>query len=757
MAASKETRRTSLELNITGMNCASCVGRVEKALLGVPGVLEASVNLANGRATLKLALTPPEAAALEKAVVDAGYQATVARDRKADSERRKMQELAESEALKRAFLLATVLTFPIFVLEMGSHLIPAVADLIHGTLGHRNSWLLQFVLTTIVLAGPGRRFFQHGMPALLRLAPDMNSLVMLGTSAAWGYSCVVTFMPSVLPSDAANVYYEAAAVIVTLILMGRYLEVRAKGRTGEAIARLMSLQPETAKILCNGVIQDVPIANVQPGDHVIVQPGERVPLDGELLEGHSYVDESMLTGEPLPINKAKGSKVTGGTINGTGSFTFRVSRVGEDTVLARIVQMVEVAQGSKLPIQSLVDKVTLWFVPVVIIVAVLTFGYWLILAPVSSLSMALINAVAVLIVACPCAMGLATPVSIMVATGRSAEMGVLFRNGHALQMLSEARTIAFDKTGTITQGKPEMTDFLVQPGFDEPTVLAMVAAVESRSEHPIAHAIVSAASKQDLQLPEVADFDAVPGYGLRATVNGQRIDIGTDRLLGKLGLDASSGVEIVVRLTTQAKTPIYVAIAGRLAAVIAVADQIRQSTPEAIAALRAAGFRTAMITGDSTRTANAIAESLQLDQVYAEVLPEGKVQVLQSLKSENNLLAYVGDGINDAPALAEADIGIAMGNGTDIAIESADVVLMTGELGAVVNAVFLARATMRNIRENLFWAFAYNVALIPLAAGVLYPAFGILLSPVFAAGAMALSSIFVLGNALRLKTFRAKF
>ncbi|MGB4246147.1 MAG: heavy metal translocating P-type ATPase [Pseudohongiellaceae bacterium] len=755
MTVNNAKPESPLELNITGMSCASCVGRVEKALLAVPGVSSANVNLASARATLEFGSNPPDAQALVKAVKDAGYSAAVARDRRADARDRAEQQHEEMAALKQAFLIAAVLTLPVFALEMGSHLWPALGTLIHETFGHRNSWIVQFVLTTIVLAGPGRRFFQHGIPALLRLAPDMNSLVVLGTTAAWGYSTVATFLPDVLPTDAVNVYYEAAAVIVTLILMGRYLEARAKGRTGEAIARLMSLQPETAAVMRNGVAEQVQIALIVPGDAVLVQPGERIPLDGELIEGQSFVDESMLTGEPAPVRKERGSPVTGGTINKTGSFTFRVLRVGDDTVLARIIQMVEVAQGSKLPIQSLVDRVTLWFVPAVMLVAVLTFVYWALLAPVPSLSLALINAVAVLIVACPCAMGLATPVSIMVATGRSAEMGILFRNSNALQMLSETRTIAFDKTGTITEGKPVLTDLMVQPGFDEQAVLAMLAAVESRSEHPIAQAIVAAAAQRGLQLPEVSDFQAIPGYGVHATVDAKRVDIGADRLLEKFGHDSHLVAATVADLASQAKTPIYVAIDGRLAAVVAVSDQIRQTTPAAISALRDAGFRTAMITGDNTRTANAIAARLQLDQVHAEVLPDGKVQVLQSLRSGNSLLAYVGDGINDAPALAEADIGIAMGSGTDIAIESADVVLMTGELGAVVNAVLLARATMRNIRENLFWAFAYNVALIPLAAGVLYPAFGILLSPVLAAGAMAFSSVFVLGNAMRLKRFHA--
>ncbi len=742
-----------IDLNVSGMTCASCVGRVEKALKNVPGVMDANVNLANGRAHVNLSTNGPTASALTMAVINAGYEAAVAIDRKADAQKRERQLKEELQSLRRAFLISALFTLPVFLLEMGGHVLPGFAAFVHNTLGHRNSWIVQFVLTSIVLFWPGRRFFVHGIPALLRLAPDMNSLVAMGTSAAWGYSTVVTFFPGILPGDAGNVYFEAAAVIVCLILMGRFLEGKARGRTGEAIAKLLTLQPETAMVRQGDQVVETAIESIRPGDTVQVQPGERIPLDGQLVDGHSFVDESMLTGEPLPVKKQPGATVTGGTINKTGAFSFRVLRVGEDTVLARIIAMVENAQGSKLPIQSLVDKITLWFVPAVMLVAVSTFLFWL-LATDAGLGVALVHAVSVLIVACPCAMGLATPVSIMVATGRSAEMGVLFRNGNALQMLSQTRTIAFDKTGTITQGKPELTDLLAQPGFDAAEVLAIAAAVEEKSEHPIGLAIVAAARLQGLSLPAVKDFEALPGYGLRACVNGERVDIGANRLLEKLGLDARAALPSVVALAEQGKTPLYIAIGGRLAAVIAVADTIRASSPAALQALRRAGFRTAMITGDNARTAQAVAKTLQLDQVYAEILPEGKVATLKLLRSEGTLLTYVGDGINDAPGLAEADIGIAMGSGTDIAIESADVVLMTGELGAVVNAVMLARATMRNIKENLFWAFAYNVALIPLATGALYPAYGLQLSPVFAAGAMALSSVFVLGNALRLKRFR---
>ena len=746
---------TNQKLEISGMNCASCVGRVERALQEIDGVASVAVNLATESALVRIGKPVPLqefAQALQKAGYPLKQRATGA-DAAENTALRAAERAEELKTLQRDLLIAALLTLPIVILEMGSHLIPAFRELVHGALGHQNSWLLQFALTTVLMAGPGRRFFMHGIPALLRLAPDMNSLVVLGTSAAWGYSTVATFYPSLLPAASVNVYFEAAAVIITLILLGRLLEARAKGRTSEAITRLLSLQAHTARVERDGQQVEVAVADIKPGERVVVRPGEKIPLNGELVEGHSFVDESMITGEPMPVEKLSGAVLTGGTLNKTGAFSMRVTRVGDDTLLAQIIRLVENAQGAKLPIQSLVNRITLWFVPTVMLVALLTLLVWLIWGPEPALSLALVNAVAVLIVACPCAMGLATPVSIMVATGRAAEMGVLFRDGTALQALRDTRIIALDKTGTITSGKPELTDFQVQPGYDEAQLLALVAAVEARSEHPIAEAIVTAARARGLSLSSVSNFEALPGYGLQAEVDGHLIQIGADRLLDKLQIDSAAVTDIARNLAEQGKTPFYAALDGHLAAVIAVADAIKPTTKGAIAALHKLGFRVAMITGDNQLTANAVARTLGIDEVFAEVLPEGKVETVQALRSSGHSVTYVGDGINDAPALAAADIGIAMGTGTDIAIESAEVVLMAGDLSAVVNAIALARSTMRNIQENLFWAFAYNVALIPIATGVLYPAFGILLSPIFAAAAMAMSSVFVLGNALRLKRF----
>jgi heavy metal translocating P-type ATPase len=754
-AAGYEPFENTIELKIDGMTCASCVNRVEKALGRVPGVENASVNLATERASIRYLGNADIVDRLIGAVEQTGYEAKPVQrvDGQADGERE--ARATEIAGLWRSVLIAAILTLPVFALEMGSHFIPAVHDWVMGTLGHSNSWYLQFALTTLVLFGPGLRFFRKGVPALLRKSPDMNSLVVLGTSAAYAYSVVATFLPGFLPEGMDNVYYEAAAVIVTLILLGRYLEAKAKGRTSEAIKRLVGLQAKTARVVRDGEAQEIPLDQVLAGDLVQVRPGERIPVDGEVVEGSSFVDESMITGEPVPVQKSQGREVVGGTINRTGSFTFRATRIGADTVLAQIIRMVEQAQGSKLPIQALVDKVTAWFVPAVMAAAFLTFLVWLVLGPDPALTFALVNAVAVLIIACPCAMGLATPTSIMVGTGRAAELGVLFRQGEALQSLKEVGVVALDKTGTLTQGRPELTDFVTASGFSEAETLRLVAAVETRSEHPIAQAIAAAAARRGLSLPSTDSFEAVPGFGVSAMVEGRKVDVGADRFMTKLDLTVSAFADSAARLGAEGKSPLYAAIDGKLAAIVAVADPIKPSTPEAIAALHALGLKVAMITGDNRKTAEAIAKRIGIDEVAAEVLPDGKVAVVKRLRQSHGKIAFVGDGINDAPALAEADIGIAIGTGTDIAIESADVVLMSGDVRGVVNAIALSKATIRNIQQNLFWAFAYNVLLIPVAAGVLYPVNGTLLSPIFAAGAMALSSVFVLGNALRLRRFKA--
>ncbi len=742
-------RTRSVRLNVASMSCASCVGRVDKALALVPGVLDVNVNLASETATVTYAEGAVELGDLLKAAEDAGYPAEPA-DEAAPADRGARKD-DEARAMARKTVLAAAFALPVFLLEMGAHVVPGMHDLIGRTIGHQTSWLIQFVLTTVVLFWPGRAFYTKGFPALFRGTPDMNSLVAVGTSAAYLYSLVALFAPALLPEAARAVYFEAAAVIVVLILLGRWMEARAKGRTGAAIQKLVGLQARTARVLVDGEPQDVAIERIRTGDILVVRPGERIAVDGEVTEGSAHVDESMITGEPVPVAKGAGDPVTGGTVNGSGAFQFRATRIGADTTLAQIIRMVEEAQGARLPVQGMVDRITLWFVPAVMAFAAATVLVWLVVGPSPALSHALVAGVSVLIIACPCAMGLATPTSIMVGTGRAAEMGVLFRKGDALQQLSGVDVVALDKTGTVTEGRPELTDMVLSDGFDRAEILALVAAVEAQSEHPIADAIVRAARSEGVARHEVESFESITGHGVRAQVAGRDVLVGADRLMTREGLEIGPLADAERRLAEQGRTALFAAIDGRVAAVIAVADPVKPSSAAAIGALHDLGLKVAMITGDKRETADAIARETGIDRVIAGVLPDGKVAALDDLRDGGRQVAFVGDGINDAPALAHADVGIAIGTGTDVAIESADVVLMSGDLRGVVNAYRVSTRTMRNIKQNLFWAFGYNVALIPVAAGVLYPALGLLLSPVLAAGAMALSSIFVLTNALRLR------
>lgn len=734
-------------LHIDKMNCGSCVGRVERALAAVNGVVEVSVNLASETATIGYLVGATNPNDIAKAATIAGYPAR-AREGVEPMSNRKSEEAAK---LKKNLTIAAILTAPVFALEMGSHFIPGVHELIHQTIGMQANRLLQFTLVTLVLAWPGRDFFAKGVPALLKGAPDMNALVALGTGAAWVFSTIATFLPGLLPEGTRAVYFEAAAVIVTLILLGRLLEARAKGRTGQAIRKLVGLQPQTATVVKDDGPQTVPIAEITEGDVIRVHPGERIALDGQVTDGRSFVDESMISGEPVPVEKSRGAAVIGGTVNGAGSLSFEVTKTGEATMLAQIIRMVEDAQGAKLPIQELVNKVTMWFVPAVILVAAATVVAWLMFGPDPALTFALIAGVAVLIVACPCAMGLATPTSIMVGTGRAAEMGVLFRKGDALQSLEKATVVAFDKTGTLTVGRPEMTALHVQEGFDEDTVLQAVASVEALSEHPIAQAIVRAAQERGIALRPPATFVSETGFGVSAMIDAKRVVVGADRLMSREDISCDSLSRQAAVLARNGQTPLYAAIDGTLACLIGVSDPVKPEAAEAVNSLHEMGLQVAMITGDNAATAQNIASRLGVDHVVAEVLPDGKVSALVSLGSDSEGVVFVGDGINDAPALATADVGIAIGTGTDVAIESADVVLMSGDITGVINALDISRRTMRNIRQNLFWAFAYNTALIPVAAGVLYIFGGPLLSPMIAAGAMALSSVFVLSNALRLR------
>lgn len=731
---------SEIKFEVEGMSCGSCVGRVEAALMKTPGVLTANVNLANGTATVTTS-TGKEPAL--KAISDSGYQATPI-ETVTDNSARKDHETQEA---RLRFLWAAVLTIPVFVMEMGGHIFPALHHLIAQTIGTQTSWTIQFILTTVVLLGPGRVFFAKGLPALARRAPDMNALVVLGAGAAWLFSTIALFAPGLLPADTRVVYFEAAAVIVTLILLGRWLEARAKGQTGAAIKRLLGLRPKTARVVRDGTELDVPIASVVSGDTVVIRPGERIATDGQVLSGHSFVDESMITGEPVAVEKSAGDRLVGGTVNTNGALQMKATAVGEQTVLAQIIAMVADAQGARLPVQDLVNRITLWFVPAVMLIAVLTVIVWLVFGPAPVLSYALVAGVSVLIIACPCAMGLATPTSIMVGTGRAAELGVLFRQGDALQALQGVAVVAFDKTGTLTMGKPSLTE-VDALGGDVDALLRTVAAVEALSEHPLAHAIVSAVTAP---LPVATGFAAVPGHGLRASVEGRMVLIGNARMLAKEGVDAASLTLKADALAAKGQTPILVAIDGVAAGVIGVADTLRPTAKATVSALQSKGLRVVMITGDAAATGAAIGAALGITDVMAEVLPAGKVDVIRDLQSSGAKVAFVGDGINDAPALATADVGIAIGTGTDVAVESADVVLMSGDPAGVVNAIAVSGATMANIRQNLGWAFGYNVLLIPVAAGVLFPIWGVLLSPALAAGAMALSSVLVVSNALRLR------
>lgn len=779
----------ALDISIQGMTCASCVLRVEKALKAVPGVSGATVNLATERAHINWA---PEFSDTKDcglkvlaAVRKAGYEASVLEQHAAPSSAEADARDLETRSLMRALWLAFALTLPVFLVEMGGHLIPGVHHFVQETIGMQRSWIAQSILTTMVLVGPGRVFFAKGLPSLWHLAPEMNSLVALGAGSAWAYSMVATYLPQALPDGTRFVYFEAAAVIVTLILLGRALEARAKGRTGAAIKHLIGLQPRQARVLIDGQPTDIDIDAVKPGNLILVRPGEKIATDGVITEGQPFVDEAMITGESIPVTKRVGDRVTGGTLNTTNSFTFKTTHTGGDTVLARIIRMVEAAQGTKLPIQALVDRVTAWFVPIVILCSLLTFIVWYWLGPTPSLTHALINAVAVMIIACPCAMGLATPTSIMVGTGRAAELGVLFRQGDALQRLRDVQVVAFDKTGTLTLGKPALTDFVVlEPAYDRALLLSWAAAMQAHSEHPIAHAIVQAARADHLPTLTAQGFTAISGAGVRAKVSGHVVSSGAQAFMQTEGINISAAAHYSEQWGQQGKTPICLAVDGKLVALMAVADPLKPSARGTIEALKQLGLRTVMITGDNRHTAHAVARQLGIDEVHAEVLPEGKVAVLQALRGSSmevgtaasrrpittalesksshsgatqtsTVLAFVGDGINDAPALATADVGIAIGTGTDVAIESASVVLMSDDLLGVATAIGLSRATLTNIRQNLFWAFAYNAALVPVAAGALYPTFGILLSPMFAAGAMAFSSVFVVANALRLKRYKA--
>ena len=736
---------------VRGMHCAACVGKVERALKGVAGVEEASVNLATERARVTFDPARTDFGALQAAVTAAGYELAEPPSETAREEADRDEALrdAEQRAMRRKVVAGAVLTVPIVVGSM-PELFPWAPAVL------RDPWTL-LLLSTPVQWWVGAQFHLGFLHDLRYRSASMATLVSIGTSAAWVFSLAVTLWPHTFMALGAMPYYETSAVVITLVVLGRWLEARARGRTSEAIRRLVGLAPRTARVLRDGAEIDVATDHVVVGDLIRIRPGERVPVDGAIVEGRSTLDESMLTGESLPVAKEPGATVFSGTLNTTGGFVMRAARVGADTTLARIIRLVAEAQGSRAPIQRLADRVAAVFVPIVLVIAALTFAGWALLGPSPSLLYALTNAVAVLVIACPCAMGLATPTAIMVGTGKGAEYGVLIKSAAALEQLHRVQVMVFDKTGTLTVGRPRVTDVLPAPGARDEDVLAMAAAAEQGSEHPLGEAIVSAAKERGLALPPVTEFVSVPGQGIDAMAPAGRVLLGNRLLMDERGIDVTALEAQAAALAQNGKTVVYVAVAGQILGLIAAADVLKPDAASAIAALRARGLEVVMLTGDRRATAEAIARQAGIDRVLAEVLPEDKArQVNASRGTESNprLVAMVGDGINDAPALAGADVGIAMGSGTDVAIEAADVTLMRGDVSGVVVAYDLSRRTIRIIKENLVWAFGYNVILIPVAAGLLYPLWGILLSPILAGAAMAFSSVSVVMNSLRLRRWR---
>jgi len=750
---------------VRGMHCAACVGKVEKALGGVPGVESARANLATEQATIAYDPTRTDFQRLREAVVAAGYELVPPRspadagaaDDAVDRERAEREAGERREKWK--FLVGAVLSAPVLVGGM-AHVLPGVPAFL------QNPWLL-LVLTTPVQFWVGWTFHRGFLHDLRYRSASMSTLVSIGTSAAYFESLAVTLWPHAFAGHMRTTYYDVSAVVITLVVLGRWLETRARGRTSEAIRRLVTLAPRTARVIRGGQEADVATAEVVVGDFVRIRPGERIPVDGVVTEGASTVDESMLTGESLPVAKVPESKVFAGTINRTGSFVFRAARVGAETTLARIIALVAEAQGSRAPIQRLADRVAAVFVPIVLTLAALTFVAWWLVGPEPAGLFALTNAVAVLVIACPCAMGLATPTAIMVATGRGAEVGVLIRSAAALERLHRVDTVVFDKTGTLTLGKPTVIDVVPATavraaggstaeasGESEDDVLALAAAAEQGSEHPLGEAIVARAKERGLALPPIAEFATVPGQGVDTMAADGRVLLGNRALMDARGIDVAALAPRAQALSAEGKTVVYLAFAGRALGLVAAADTLKPEARAAVAGLQRLGLQVTMLTGDHRLTAEAIARQAGVDRVLAEVLPEDKAREIQRLQGEGRRVAMVGDGINDAPALAQAEVGIAMGSGTDVAIEAADVTLMRGDLRGVVAAVELSRRTIRIVQENLVWAFGYNVVLIPVAAGVLYPLWGVLLSPILAGAAMAFSSVSVVTNSLRLKRWR---
>jgi len=740
---SNVSKQTTIRLSVGGMSCAGCVAAVEDTLKAVPGVAEANVNFADHTAEVT---GPVTAEALINAVVAAGYEAVELKGGGEEAEEKEVAELAYYRQLLKKTMVAAVVGAPLFLMGLFGAM-PGMSG--SGQL----FWLVVAALSLFVLIYSGGRFFSGAWKSFRNHNANMDTLIALGTGTAWGYSLLITLFPDLVPEQARHVYFEAAAIIIALINFGSALEMRVRGKTSEAIKRLIGLQPKTARVLRNGQEVDVPIEQVGLGETLRLRPGEKIAVDGVIIEGYTNVDEAMLTGEPMPVEKQLGDELVAGTINKSGTVLFRATRIGKDTALARIIEMVRQAQNSKPAIGRLADRIAALFVPTVLIIAVLTFLAWFNFGPEPRLAYVLVTTMTVLIIACPCALGLATPISIMVGVGKAAEFGVLIRNGEALQRAGQLTTVVLDKTGTVTEGRPAVTELLAIDG-DQPGLLQVAASLEAGSEHPLAEAIVTAAKQRNLDLAKVQNFSAIAGHGVQGEVNAQQVLLGNQKLMANQQIDISALLEQVQSLAAQAQTPMFVAVDGRCLGVVAVADPIKLDSKAAIERLRRAGLKVVMLTGDNRATAEAVARQVGVDEVLAEVLPEDKTDKVAELQACGEVVGMVGDGINDAPALARADVGFAIGSGTDVAIESADVTLMRGSLHGVADAVEVSKATVRNIKQNLFGAFVYNSLGIPVAAGLLFPFTGMLLNPVIAGAAMAMSSVTVVSNANRLRWFK---
>ncbi|XWK90676.1 MAG: heavy metal translocating P-type ATPase [Phormidium sp.] len=745
-------------LKLRGMSCVSCAKNIEDAIRSVPGVKEANVNFGAEQASVIYDAQKTNVESIQNAVEEAGYAAYSLQEQQmitGEDDTEKAARQAESRDLMLKVTVGGIISIILIVgsLPMMTGLnLPFIPAWLH------NPWF-QLLLTTPVQFWCGYSFYINGWKAFKRHAATMDTLIALGTSAAYFYSLFATLFPNFFINQGLmpEVYYETAAVVITLILLGRFFENRAKGQTSEAIRQLIGLQAKTARVIRNGKEVDLPIQEVQINDIILVRPGEKIPVDGEVVEGSSTIDESMVTGESIPVKKQTGDEVIGATINKTGSFKFRAIRVGKDTVLAQIVQLVQQAQGSKAPIQRLAYRVTGWFVPVVIAIAIATFIIWF--NVMGNVTLALITTVGVLIIACPCALGLATPTSVMVGTGKGAENGILIKGAESLELAHKIRTIVLDKTGTLTQGKPTVTDFITVNGTankNELKLIKLAASVERNSEHPLAEAVVRYAETQQVSLADVDQFEAIAGSGVQGIVSDRLVQIGTSRWMAELGIDTTTLQQFKTEWESAGKTAIWIAVDGEIEGLMGIADAIKPSSPAAIKALKRLGLEVVMLTGDNRQTAEAIAREVGINRVFAEVRPDQKAAKVQEIQSEGKIVAMVGDGINDAPALAQADVGIAIGTGTDVAIAASDITLISGDLQGIVTAIQLSRATIQNIRQNLFFAFIYNVAGIPIAAGILFPFFGWLLNPIIAGGAMAFSSVSVVTNALRLRNFQPK-